>query len=311
MVLHTLLGANGTIATELVPILLSNNEKVRLVSRTPKSIPGTEAIAADVLNKEQVLNAVKGSDIVYLLVGIQYDHKIWKTNWPVIMRNTIDACKATGARLIFFDNAYMYGRVNGRITEETPFKPISRKGRIRAGVDNMLLEEMKAGKIKAAIAKAVDFYGPRCTDKSAAGVMVFDKMRQGKKAQWFSNADVPRSFNYTPDAAKALYMLAGNEQSFGQVWHLPAVSPALTGREFVALAAKYMGGGTKVQIVPSWLVGVIGWFNTFMREMYEMMYQNKYPFQFDSSKFEKAFHFTPTSYEEGVKATAEWFLKNK
>jgi nucleoside-diphosphate-sugar epimerase len=312
MALHTLLGANGTIATELVPILLSGNEQVRLVSRTPKPVPGTDTVAADVLNHDQVLNAVKGSDIVYLLVGLQYDHKVWKTSWPVIMRNTIEACKATGAKLIFFDNAYMYGRVDGRITEDTPFKPISRKGRIRAAIDNMLQEEMQAGKIKAVIAKAVDFYGPRCTDKSAAGVMVFDKMKQGKTAQWFINADAPRSFNYTPDAAKALYMLAKNEQAFGQTWHLPAVSPALSGREFVAMAAKYMPGGkNKVQILPKWLIGIIGWFVPFMKEMYEMMYQNQYAFQFDSSKFEKAFQFTPTSYEEGIKATADWFLTNK
>jgi len=311
MALHTLLGANGTIATELVPILLDNHEQVRLVSRNPKPIPGTESVRADVLNYSQLLEAVRGSDIVYLLVGLQYDHKIWKASWPVIMRNTINACKATGAKLVFFDNAYMYGKVDGPITEETPFRPVSRKGGIRAGIDKMLLDEMKSGGIRAIIAKAVDFYGPRCTDKSAAGVMVFDRMRQGKTAQWFINADKPRSFNYTPDAARALYMLATRESAYGEVWHLPAVSPALTGREFIRIAAKYMNGKEKVQVVPKWLLRIVGWFNPFMSEMFEMMYQNEFAFRFDSTKFEKAFQFTPTPYEEAIRTTAEWFRQQK
>ena len=308
MALHTLLGANGTIATELVPILQANNEKIRLVSRNPKPVAGAETRKADVLDRQQLIDAVAGSDIVYLLVGIQYDHKIWKSNWPVIMRNTIDACKAANAKLIFFDNIYAYGLVKGKITEETPFHPVSKKGEVRAGVDRMLLDEMRSGKIKAAIAKATDFYGPRSTDKSAAGILIFDRLKKGSTAQWMVNADLPRTFSYTPDAARGLYILATHEESFGQTWHLPVSSPDLTGRQFIAIAAKYMNGKTKVQVIPKWMLKAIGWFVPFMKENYEMLYQYEYPLQFDSSKFERAFHFKPTSYEEGIRTTAEWFL---
>ena len=31
------------------------------------------------------------------------------------------------AKLIFFDNVYMYGKVNGIMTEETAFNPCSKK----------------------------------------------------------------------------------------------------------------------------------------------------------------------------------------
>jgi hypothetical protein len=135
-------------------------------------------MAGDVLNREDVFQAVKGSDIVYLLVGLEYSRKVWKRSWPVIMRNTIDACKATGARLIFFDNVYMYGRVKGKMTEATPFNPCSEKGRIRKEIDEMLLSEMNTGSLKAIIAKAADFYGPRADKTSVAGIMVFDKMKK-------------------------------------------------------------------------------------------------------------------------------------
>jgi len=306
--MHTILGANGAIANELIPVLQANAKKIRLVGRNPKPVSGTESFQADVLNREQVFQAVKDSEVVYLLVGLEYNRKVWKASWPVIMQNTIDACKAAGARLIFFDNVYMYGKVNGAMTETTPFKPTSIKGFIRAGVDEMLIREMNAGSLKAIIAKAADFYGPRATKTSVAGILVFDKMKNGKTAQWFSNADQPHSYTYTPDAAKALYMLAMNDDAYGQSWHLPTSKPALTGKEFVAAAAKYMKASHKVRVLPSWLVRFIGLFNPTMKELGEMLYQTEFPYIFDSSKFEKAFQFKPTGYEEGIRQTAEWWL---
>jgi len=308
MPLHTMLGANGTIATELIPILQLNGQQIRLVSRKVKSVTGASFIQADILNRDAAFEAVKGSDFVYLLVGLEYSLKIWKASWPVIMRNTIDACKAAGARLIFFDNVYMYGRVEGRMTESTPFHPCSKKGKLRAELDEMLLSEMKTGKLNAIIAKAADFYGPRAFKTSGPGIMVFDRMKNGKTAQCFVDKNQPHSFTYTPDAAKALYILATHEKAYGQTWHLPTATPALTGIGFVTLAAKYMKAGNNVQVLPKWLIKAIGLFIPLMKEMGEMLYQNEFPYEFDSSKFEKAFQFKPTSYEEGIQVTAEWFL---
>jgi nucleoside-diphosphate-sugar epimerase len=307
MSLHTILGANGTIATELIRVLQANAQQIRLVSRNPKEVPGAEVFQADMLIRDQVFQAVKGSEIVYLLVGLEYNRKVWKSDWPVIMRNTIDACKAAAAKLIFFDNVYMYGRVRGPMTESSPYNPSSVKGKIRAEIDEMLLKEMNAGSLKAAIATSADFYGPRTGKTSVASIMIFDKMKNGKSAQWFVNAKQPHSFTYTPDAALALYMLAMNDRSYGQIWHLPTAKPALTGTEFIAIAAKYMHAKEKVQILPKWLTSVIGIFVPIMRELGEMLYQYQFAYEFDSSKFEKAFQFKPTPYETGIKQTAEWY----
>ena len=48
-----------------------------------------------------------------------------------------------------------------------------------------------------------------------------------------------------------------------------------------------------------------------MKELYEMLYQNEYAYVFDSTKFDKAFNFTPTSYQQGIKETIEWMKKNQ
>ena len=122
------------------------------------------------------------------------------------------------------------------------------------------------------------------------------------------NAKQPHSFTYTPDAAKGLYILATTESAYGQTWHLPTASPALTGNEFVAIAAKYMHASPGVQVLPKWLIGALGLFVPIMKELGEMLYQNEFPYHFDSSKFEKTFNFKPTSYEDGIRQTAEWFL---
>ncbi len=310
MALHTILGANGTIARELTPVLQTNMEQIRLVSRNPKPFPGADLVVADLMDREAALQAVKGSDYVYLLVGLDYNTKVWQASWPVIMRNTIDACKAAGAKLIFFDNIYMYGLVKGKMTETTPYHPNSEKGKVRAEIDEMLIREMNERTIQALIAKAGDFYGPRATDKSAMGMMVFEKMKKNKTAQWLVNADQPHSLTFTPDAAKALYMLATTDSAYGQTWHLPTSAPARTGKEYIRIAAKYMHASDKVQVLPKWLIRIIGWFVPIMKELLEMSYQNQYPSELDSSKFEKAFPFKPTSYEEGISQTAAWYLAN-
>src|SRR4030081_967178 len=110
----TILGAGGAISNELVRELTARNESIRLVSRNPKLVPGVaEAVAADLSNFDDMLKAVSGSTVAFLVVGLKYDLKVWRELWPRIMRNAIEAAKRSNARLIFFDNVYMYGQVDG------------------------------------------------------------------------------------------------------------------------------------------------------------------------------------------------------
>src|SRR5437667_9778744 len=99
----TILGAGGAIATELVNGLAARNEPIRLVSRKPNLVPGAaEAVAADLSNLDDTLNAVSGCRIAFLVAGLKYDVKVWRELWPRIMRNAIEAAKRANARLVFF-----------------------------------------------------------------------------------------------------------------------------------------------------------------------------------------------------------------
>ena len=263
-------------------------------------------ISADLSDQDQTFRAVAGSSIVYLLVGLKYDHNLWTEMWPRIMANTIGACKRSGAKLIFFDNVYMYGNVSGTMTEETPFKPCSRKGEVRAKIATSLINEWKAGGLTAMIARAADFYGPE-TPNALPNVLVFEPLIKNQKASWLANDSVPHSYTYTPDAARSLVFLAESESAWNQTWHVATTPNPPTGKEFIAMAAKEFGVASRYRVLRRPMVRLIGWFNPLVGEVYEMLYQNDSPYLFDSSKFQRAFRFSGTSYAEGIRATAASF----
>jgi nucleoside-diphosphate-sugar epimerase len=300
----TILGAGGAISNELVKLLAAAGQPFRLVGRTPQVVPGAaEVVAADLSDQEQTIRAVAGSSVVHLLVGLPYDHKLWAKMWPRIMANTIEACKRSGAKLVFFDNVYMYGRVNGPMTEETPFNPCSKKGEIRARIATSLINEWKAGTVTAMIARSADFYGPS-TPNSVTNMLVFGPLAKKQKASWLASAAQPHSFTYTVDAARGLIALGASDSAWNQTWHLPTTPNPPTGSEFITLAANELGAKPKYRVLSPLMVRLAGLFNPMVGEVHEMLYQNDSPYIFDSSKFARTFGFAGTPYAEGIRATA-------
>jgi nucleoside-diphosphate-sugar epimerase len=302
----TILGGGGVISNAISAELVKENEPVRVVSRshaTGAAALGQQMVTADVSDLGQTAAAVSGSRLVFLLVGLKYDITVWRTTWPTIMRNTIEACKRAGARLVFFDNVYMYGAVDGAMTEDTPFNPSSEKGAVRAQIATMLLEEIKAGNLSALIARSADFYGPGAAT-GIPNVLVFDNLARGRTAYWLVNDSVPHSFTYTPDAARSLIALAKSERAWNETWHLPTAAPPPTAREFIDLVAKDLGVRSRRLMLTRPIVKVGGWFDSNIRELYEMLYQYDRPYVFDSTKIARALDLHPTSYADGIRATA-------
>ena len=309
--IHTILGAGGPVANALTRELLSNNETIRLVSRKPVKTTGKNITwqKADLLNYAELLVASKGSDVIYLCAGLVYDKEIWKVQWPVIMQNVINLAKETGARLIFFDNVYMYGLVNGPMKEDTPYNPSSVKGEVRAGIATKLMDEAKAGNIKASIARGADFYGTD-SGNSFFDMMVLTNYAKKQTAQWIGDPNKLHDFSYIPDMGKGMYLLGQNPASDNQVWHMPT-APAISGKELIELSAKIYSVGPKYFAVKKYMLWVYGLFNKTVMGTVEMYYQYNHDYIFDSSKFEKAFDFKPTGYKEGIKVMAETLYKKQ
>ena len=301
---HTILGAGGVIGDTLAQELIARQLPVRLVSRHPVPRAGATILPADITDPTQALEAIRGSSVVYCCIGLPYNFTLWRRQWPLVIDNIIEACKRTKARLLFFDNVYMYGRTEGHMTEETPYDPSSRKGDLRARMATQLMSEVRKGNITATIARSADFYGPGAGKTGLPNILVLQRLSKGQRAQWLVNAGARHSFTYIPDAVRALCLLAADDNSWDQVWHLPTAANPLTGTQWMEMAANALGKDYRPAILSKWMIRLGGLFDKTTSELYEMLYQYEFDYFFDSSKFEKAFHYQPTSYEEGIKATA-------
>ena len=300
--MQTILGAGGAIGTLLAVELNSYTEKIRLVSRHPVKVNDTdELFQADLLDPDMTDQAIAGSEVVYLVAGLEYKIKVWEENWPKIIRSVTGSCIKHKAQLVFFDNVYMYGIDEIlHMTEESDMNPPSRKGAVRKELVDVIMQEVRAGRLMALIARSADFYGPGKSN-SIMSELVYNNLKKGKAANWFLDADKKHSFTFTPDAAKATALLGNTADAFNQVWHLPTDSDTLTGREFVRLFAEELKGRNRLMVIPLWMLKLMGLFVPILKEMPEMMYQYDRDYFFDSSKFESRFDLKPTKYRDGIK----------
>jgi len=304
--LHTLLGAGGSVGTCLAKELVARGTRVRLVSRRGVREPGAESWRADLTRLEETIEAVRGSSVVYQVVGLSYRASVWTEQWPAVMSNTIEACKRAGSALVFLDNVYMYGRVDRPMTEETPYNPCSRKGEVRARIARQLQEEMRSGAVRACIARAADFYGPHADRTAVPHVLALDRLMAGKGAQWLVDASLPHSLGFTLDSARGMALLGERPEALGQVWHLPASDPPIDGKTFVEMAAREIGVPPRLSVLKPWMVRIAGLFDSNVSETVEMLYQYEREYRFESTKITRAFGIVPTSYPEGIRQTIAW-----
>jgi nucleoside-diphosphate-sugar epimerase len=299
--MQVILGSGGAIGNELAKELKNYTKQIRLVSRNPKSInQNDELFQCDLTQKAEVEKTVEGAKIAYLTVGLPYQTKVWQEQWPVIMQNTISACKKHKTKLVFFDNIYMYNPAHlNPMTEETEILPSSKKGKVRAQIAKLVLDEIASGNLDALIARSADFYGPNINN-SVLTETVLKNLKTGKKANWFCSTKFKHNFTFTPDAAKATALLGNTESAYGQVWHLPTAAP-LIGKEWIEAFAKEMDVEPKTMVASKLIIKIMGLFNPIMKEFVEMLYQYDRDYDFDSSKFETVFNVKPTQINEGIK----------
>jgi nucleoside-diphosphate-sugar epimerase len=306
--LHVVFGATGGAGGALVRELASHGHRVRAVSRKPAAdLPeGVEQRPADAADPAQTRTACQGATVVYHCAQPPYAR--WAQEFPTLTQSIADAAACTGARLVYPDNLYTYGPVQGPITEDLPALATTNKGRVRTLMAQRLLAAHRAGTLQVAIGRSSDYYGPGGAN-SVVGDILFGAAAKGKRARWLGRMDVPHSLNYLPDVARALATLGARPEALGEVWHLPAAQP-LTGQAFVALIAAALGRPVKVTATSRLALRIAGVFDPGARESAEMLYQWERPFVLDASKFQRAFGpLEPTPPQQAVATTVAWFHK--
>jgi len=221
------------------------------------------------------------------------------------MQAVIQACKNHNAKLVFFDNVYMYdSSAIPHMVETSPINAPSKKGMIRQRIHEMIMKEVENNSLNALIARSADFYGPD-NKNSALRIMVVDNLLKGKKAQSFGNVNKIHTFTYTPDAAKATALLGNTPDAFHQVWHVPTTKERLTTLQWIHLIAEELQVKPEIQHLPLWMIKMLGIFIPSLKEFPEMMYQYEQDYMFDSSKFEQRFGITATAPKQGIRTMIE------
>jgi nucleoside-diphosphate-sugar epimerase len=262
-----------------------------------------EIVAANVAEAEGAKKACDGAAVVYHCANPPYAR--WPEFHPPLMRAIIDGAAFSDAKLVFGDNLYAYGPVQGPLTEDLPLRASGPNGRVRAEIAEAVLRAHEAGRIRAAIGRGSDFFGPHA-HLSTVGDRVFARASAGEAAQVLGNPDVPHTVTYIEDFARALVTLGEREEALGQVWHVPNPE-TVTMRRFVQLVFEAIGRPSRLRAAPRWGIALAALFNPTLRAVREQLYQSERPWVVDSSRFEGAFGWRATPLPEAVATTVAWF----
>jgi nucleoside-diphosphate-sugar epimerase len=286
--------------------LVSRSKRVRIVNRSGRAnVPdGVEVVGGDAADPAFARESSVGASVVYFALNPPYDK--WPELFPGLQAGMLEGAASAGAKLVAMQNLYMYGPTGGRpLTEDLPYAAETRKGMIRARMSRELMEADASGKVRVAIGRGSDFFGPRVL-ASAAGEQVFGRAVEGKSAQVAGDPDQPHTFTYAPDIGKGLVVLGEREDALGRAWHLTSPE-TLTTREFVKMIFEEAGKPARVQAAPKILLRAMGLFNPGIREMIEMLYEFEEPFVVDHSDFTRTFGDHATSLGDAERATVQWY----
>ncbi|MEU2438290.1 NAD-dependent epimerase/dehydratase family protein [Streptomyces rubradiris] len=286
--------------------LVERGDSVRGITRSGRSPePGIEHVALDATDSKRLIEAARGADTIYCCASPPY-HR-WASEWPPLAASVCAAAEATGAVLVMLGNLYGYGPVNGTMTEDLPLRATGPKGRVRAAVWKRVRQLHEQGRIRAVELRASDFFGPGVTDGGHLAARVMPRLLRGKSVSTLGDPDVPHSWTYVPDVARALVEVAGEERAWGRAWHVPT-GPAQSTREMVArLAAQAGAGPVAARRLPSVVLAAASVFSPLLRELKEVRYQFEQPFIIDSSAYEAEFAVRATPVDEQVRATVDWW----
>ena len=136
---HAVVGAGGATGRRLVAHLRAAGHRVRAVTRDGRDVgtPGVERAAADATDGAALAAACRDAATVYHCVMPALPR--WTSEFPVVTDALVDAAARVGARLVYADDTWMYGRVDGPMTEETPWRPVAAKGVLRAWIAERVL----------------------------------------------------------------------------------------------------------------------------------------------------------------------------
>lgn len=310
----TLVGAAGVIGKSIGDALHREGKDYRVVGRTRASLEaafGSDGLAEIATwnpdDADSARAALRGSGTLVYLVGVPYNQ--FQLH-PLLMRKTLDAAVSEGVEsLLLIGTVYPYGMPRTTpVTEDHPRQPHTFKGRMRKEQEDALLEADAAGKIRGAILRLPDFYGPNV--KNSYLRSLFQAAAGGGTANMLGPIDTPHEFVFVPDAGPVVTALIGKPDAWGRWWNLAGAGVA-TQRELAERVFAMAGAKPRLRVAGKNMLRFLGLFNPLMRELVEMQYLLTNPVLMDDSRLRELLGgIRKTPYEEGLRLSLDAMRPN-
>ena len=304
--LHVVLGASGGLGSAVVWQLVQQGKRVRAVSRSAERVDlghRIEVVRGDITDPAQMSTICQGASVIYHCANVPYPE--WTTALPPMMDGVILGAETSGAKVVYGDNLYMYGRVSRLITPDLPDRATGKKGLVRSKIAAQLMDAHRSGRIQATIGRASDFFGPGVLN-SMMGKVVFQALVEGKTLNLIGNLDMPDTYTFVEDFAKGLVTLGKREEALGEIWHIPSAE-TLTTQQFLNLIFAEVQHTPKLRIASPLMLNFLGLFSQMMYELKEISYEFEQPFIVDHQKYERVFGNDSTPHREAIRRTITWF----
>lgn len=301
--LHTIFGA-GQVGRKLAQLLLARGHQVRIVRRGQPgpAQPGLSWMRGDITDQRFADEAASGAAVVYHCANPS-DYGHWHGVLEPLSRSIRLAATRAGARLVVLDCLYMIGVPPSLpFDEDTPMRPCSAKGELRAMLVEEMFEAHRRGEVEVTSGRASDYFGPETPLSILLNPRTIERLRAGKTVEVLGDPDQPHAYTYTPDVARGLVELGCRPEASGAVFHLPTTWTG-TSRELLARAAAMLGRELRVRRVPNWALRAIGLASPTVRAIREMVYQFEVPYVLDDRRFRATFGVEPTPVDEALAAT--------
>jgi nucleoside-diphosphate-sugar epimerase len=302
-----LFGASGSLGKSIADALSAAGKRYRVVGRSEQSLRA--AFGADPLAEVAVWNpddpasvrrAATDVDTLIYMVGVPY----WQfALHPQLIKKALDGAIAAGVRhLLLIGTVYPFGKPRTeRVREDHPREPHTFKGKMRKEQEDLVLEAHSSGKIKAAVLRLPDFYGPQ-VDKSFLW-SAFQAAKKGGRAQVIGPIDTPHEFVYVPDVGPVVQHLIDEPRAWGSTWNLGGAGVTST-RAMADEIFRQAGHKPRYFVAGKLMLRVAGLFNPLMREMVEMHYLQTTPVILDDSRLNALLGgLRKTPYSEGIRQT--------
>jgi nucleoside-diphosphate-sugar epimerase len=302
-------GGAGAMGRSIAAACRQQQQRYRVVGRNRDSL--ADAFGHDRLaeistwnpeNPGSIRAAARGIDTLIYLVGVPY-HRF--ELHPILLRRTLDGAVAEGIQnILLIGTVYPYGKPQTTpVTEEHPREPHTFKGRMRKEQEDALLTAHATGKIRGAILRLPDFYGPNVERSFLQSL--FQAAARGGTANLIGPIDTPHEFVFVPDVGPVVTALIARTDAYGRAWNLAGVG-AITQRDLAERVFRMAGSEPRLRVAGKTTLRIMGLFNPLMRELVEMHYLLTSPVLLDDSALQRLLgHVHKTPYDEGLRLSLD------